>query len=202
MIKEACVEFFDGAKRAEENGANRVELCENLSVGGTTPSYGTVKLCLEKLNIDIFPMIRPRGGNFIYSDDEIEIMKEDIKVFKNLGVKAVVFGILTEDNKINLKQMEELVNLSHPMEVTFHKAIDELENPLDWIEDLIKIGVKRILTSGCKATALEGKDMINKMIEKANGKLKIVVAGKVIKENLAELEKLIPANEFHGKQIV
>ena len=202
MIKEACVEFFDGAKRAEENGANRVELCENLSVGGTTPSYGTVKLCLEKLNIDIFPMIRPRGGNFIYSDDEIEIMKEDIKVFKNLGVKAVVFGILTEDNKINLKQMEELVNLSHPMEVTFHKAIDELENPLDWIEDLIKIGVKRILTSGCKATALEGEDMINKMIEKANGKLKIVVAGKVTKENLAELEKLIPANEFHGKQIV
>lgn len=202
MIKEACVEFFDGAKRAEKNGANRVELCENLSVGGTTPSYGTVKLCLEKLNIDIFPMIRPRGGNFIYSDDEIEIMKEDIKVFKNLGVKAVVFGILTEDNKINLKQMEELVNLSHPMEVTFHKAIDELENPLDWIEDLIKIGVKRILTSGCKATALEGKDMINKMIEKANGKLKIVVAGKVTKENLAELEKLIPANEFHGKQIV
>ena len=202
MIKEACVEFFDGAKRAEENGANRVELCENLSVGGTTPSYGTAKLCLEKLNIDIFPMIRPRGGNFIYSDDEIEIMKEDIKVFKNLGVKAVVFGILTEDNKINLKQMEELVNLSHPMEVTFHKAIDELENPLDWIEDLIKIGVKRILTSGCKVTALEGKDMINKMIEKANGKLKIVVAGKVTKENLAELEKLIPANEFHGKQIV
>ena len=202
MIKEACFEFFDGAKRAEENGANRVELCENLSVGGTTPSYGTVKLCLEKLNIDIFPMIRPKGGNFIYSDDEIEIMKEDIKVFKNLGVKAVVFGILTEDNKINLKQMEELVNLSHPMEVTFHKAIDELENPLDWIEDLIKIGVKRILTSGCKATALEGKDMINKMIEKANGKLKIVVAGKVTKENLAELEKLIPANEFHGKQIV
>ena len=202
MIKEACVEFFDGAKRAEENGANRVELCENLSVGGTTPSYGTVKLCLKKLNIDIFPMIRPRGGNFIYSDDEIEIMKEDIKVFKNLGVKAVVFGILTEDNKINLKQMEELVNLSHPMEVTFHKAIDELKNPLDWIEDLIKIGVKRILTSGCKATALEGKDMINKMIEKANGKLKIVVAGKVTKENLAELEKLIPANEFHGKQIV
>lgn len=202
MIKEACVEFFDGAKRAEENGANRVELCENLSVGGTTPSYGTVKLCLEKLGIDIFPMIRPRGGNFIYSDDEIEIMKEDIKVFKNLGVKAVVFGILTEDNKINLKQMEELVNLSHPMEVTFHKAIDELENPLDWIEDLIKIGVKRILTSGCKTTALEGKDMINKMIEKANGKLKIVVAGKVTKENLAELEKLIPANEFHGKQIV
>ncbi len=202
MIKEACVEFFDGAKRAEENGANRVELCENLSVGGTTPSYGTVKLCLEKLNIDIFPMIRPRGGNFIYSDDEIEIMKEDIKVFKNLGVKAVVFGILTEDNKINLKQMEKLVNLSHPMEVTFHKAIDELENPLDWIEDLIKIGVKRILTSGCKVTALEGEDMINKMIEKANGKLKIVVAGKVTKENLAELEKLIPANEFHGKQIV
>ena len=88
------------------------------------------------------------------------------------------------------------------MEVTFHKAIDEISNPLDYIEDLINIGVKRILTSGGKATALEGSELIKKMIEKANGKLKIVVAGKVTKENLAELEKLIPANEFHGKQIV
>ena len=202
MIKEACVESFEKALEAQNNGADRIELCENLSVGGTTPSYGTVKICLEKLNIPIFPMIRARGGNFVYSKDEIEIMKEDIKVFKNLGVKGVVLGCLTSDNKIDLELTKTLVNLAYPMEITFHKAIDEISNPLDYIEDLVNIGIKRILTSGGKATALEGKDLINEMIKKSNGRLKIVVAGKVTKENLNELSNLISADEFHGKLIV
>ena len=202
MIKEACVESFEKALEAQNNGANRIELCENLAVGGTTPSYGTVKICLEKLNIPIFPMIRARGGNFIYSKDEIEIMKEDIKIFKELGVKGVVLGCLTSDNKIDLELTKKLVNLAYPMEVTFHKAIDEIQNPLDYIDNLINIGIKRILTSGGKATALEGKDLINEMIKKSNGRLKIVVAGKVTKENLNGLSNLISANEFHGKLIV
>ena len=202
MIKEACVESFEKALEAQNNGANRIELCENLAVGGTTPSYGTVKICLEKLNISIFPMIRARGGNFIYSKDEMEIMKEDIKVFKELGVKGVVLGCLTSDNKIDLELTKELVDLAYPMEVTFHKAIDEISNPLDYIEDLVNIGIKRILTSGGKATALEGKDLINEMIKKSNKRLKVVVAGKVTKENLNELSNLICANEFHGKLIV
>ena len=202
MIKEACVESFEKALEAQNNGADRIELCENLSVGGTTPSYGTVKICLEKLNIPIFPMIRARGGNFVYSKDEIEIMKEDIKVFKDLGVKGLVLGCLTSDNKIDLELTKTLVNLAYPMEITFHKAIDEISNPLDYIEDLVNIGIKRILTSGGKATALEGKDLINDMIKKSNGRLKIVVAGKVTKENLNGLSNLISANEFHGKLIV
>ena len=202
MIKEACVESFEKALEAQNNGANRIELCENLAVGGTTPSYGTVKICLEKLNIPIFPMIRARGGNFIYSKEEIEIMKEDIKIFKELGVKGVVLGCLTFDNKINLELTKELVDLAYPMEVTFHKAIDEINNPLDYINDLVNIGIKRILTSGGKATAFEGKDLINKMIKKSNGRIKIVVAGKVTKENLNELSNLISAAEFHGKLIV
>ena len=202
MIKEACVESFEKALEAQSNGANRIELCENLSVGGTTPSYGTVKICLEKLNIPIFPMIRARGGNFVYSKDEIEIMKEDIKIFKELGVKGIVLGCLTSDNKIDLELTKELVDLAYPMEVTFHKAIDEILNPLDYIDDLVNIGIKRILTSGGKATALEGKDLINDMIKKSNGRLKIVVAGKVTKENLNGLSNLISADEFHGKLIV
>ena len=202
MIKEACVESFEKALEAQSNGANRIELCENLVVGGTTPSYGTVKICLEKLNIPIFPMIRARGGNFVYSKDEIEIMKEDIKIFKELGVKGVVLGCLTSDNKIDLEFTKELVDLAYPMEVTFHKSIDEILNPLDYIDDLVNIGIKRILTSGGKATALEGKDLINEMIKKSNGRLKIVVAGKVTKENLNGLSNLISADEFHGKLIV
>ena len=202
MIKEACVESFEKALETQNHGANRIELCENLVVGGTTPSYGTVKVCLEKLNIPIFPMIRARGGNFIYSKDEIEIMKEDIKIFKELGVKGVVLGCLTSDNKINLELIKELVDLAYPMEVTFHKAIDEIANPLDYIDDLINIGIKRILTSGGKATALEGKDLINEIIKKANNQIKIVVAGKVTKENINELSNLISSDEFHGKLIV
>ena len=202
MIKEACVESFEKALEAQSNGANRIELCENLAVGGTTPSYGTVKICLEKLNIPIFPMIRARGGNFVYSKDEIEIMKEDIKIFKELGVKGVVLGCLTSDNKIDLELTKELVDLAYPMEVTFHKAIDEILNPLDYIDGLVNIGIKRILTSGGEATALEGKDLINEMIKKSNGRLKIVVAGKVTKENLNGLSNLISADEFHGKLIV
>ncbi|ASG31689.1 copper homeostasis protein CutC [Fusobacterium animalis] len=202
MIKEACVESFEKALEAQSNGANRIELCENLAVGGTTPSYGTVKICLEKLNIPIFPMIRARGGNFVYSKDEIKIMKEDIKIFKELGVKGVVLGCLTSDNKIDLEFTKELVDLAYPMEVTFHKSIDEILNPLDYIDDLVNIGIKRILTSGGKATALEGKDLINEMIKKSNGRLKIVVAGKVTKENLNRLSNLISADEFHGKLIV
>ena len=202
MIKEACVESFEKALEAQSNGANRIELCENLAVGGTTPSYGTVKICLEKLNIPIFPMIRARGGNFVYSKDEIEIMKEDIKIFKELGVKGVVLGCLTSDNKIDLELTKELVDLAYPMEVTFHKAIDEILNPLDYIDDLVNIGIKRILTSGGEATALEGKDLINEMIKKSNGRLKIIVAGKVTKENLNGLSNLISADEFHGKLIV
>ena len=202
MIKEACVESFEKALEAQNNGANRIELCENLAVRGTTPSYGTVKVCLEKLDIPIFPMIRARGGNFIYSKEEIEIMKEDIKIFKELGVKGVVLGCLTFDNKIDLELTKELVDIAYPMEVTFHKAIDEINNPLDYINDLVNIGIKRILTSGGKATAFEGKDLINEMIKKSNGRIKIVVAGKVTKENLNELSNLISADEFHGKLIV
>ena len=202
MIKEACVESFEKALEAQNKGANRIELCENLAVGGTTPSYGTVKICLEKLNIPIFPMVRARGGNFNYSKEEIEIMKEDIKLFKKIGVKGIVLGCLTNDNKIDLETTKELVDLAYPMEVTFHKAIDEISNPLDYIDALIDIGIKRILTSGGKATALEGKDLINDMIRKSNKKLKIVVAGKVTKENLSELSSLISSDEFHGKQIV
>ena len=202
MIKEACVESFEKALEAQNYGANRIELCENLAVGGTTPSYGTVKVCLKKLNIPIFPMIRARGGNFIYSKDEIVIMKEDIKIFKELGVKGLVLGCLTSDNKIDLELTKELVDLAYPMEVTFHKAIDEILNPLDYIDDLVNIGIKRILTSGGEATALEGKDLINEMIKKSNGRLKIVVAGKVTKGNLNGLSNLISADEFHGKLIV
>lgn len=202
MIKEACVESLIDALEAEKRGANRIELCDNLSQGGTTPSYGTIKVALSTLKIPVFPIIRPRGGDFCYTPAEIEVIKEDIKVCKSLGAKGVVLGILTKDKKIDFKTLAEFMELAKPMEVTFHKAIDELEDPTLVIDDLINLGVKRILSSGTKPTALEGKDMLNKMIEKAGDRLTIVVAGKVTKENLAEISSLIPSKEYHGKIIV
>lgn len=202
MIKEACVESLIDALEAEKRGADRIELCDNLSQGGTTPSYGTIKVALSTLKIPVFPIIRPRGGDFYYTPDEIEVIKEDIKVCKSLGAKGVVLGLLTKDKKIDFEVLSQLVELAKPMEVTFHKAIDELEDPTLVIDELINIGVKRILSSGTKPTALEGKDMLNKMIEKAGDRLTIVVAGKVTKEILSEVSNLIPAKEYHGKVIV
>lgn len=202
MIKEACVESLIDAIEAEKRGADRIELCDNLSQGGTTPSYGTIKLALSTLKIPVFPIIRPRGGDFYYTPAEIEVIKEDIKICKSLGAKGVVLGILTADKKIDFKTLAEFMELAKPMEVTFHKAIDELEDPTLVIDDLINLGVKRILSSGTKPTALEGKDMLNKMIEKAGDRLTIVVAGKVTKEILPEVSSLIPAKEYHGKVIV
>ena len=202
MIKEACVESLIDAIEAEKRGADRIELCDNLSQGGTTPSYGTIKVALSNLKIPVFPIIRPRGGDFYYTPAEIEVIKEDIKVCKSLGAKGVVLGLLTKDKKIDFEVLSQLVELAKPMEVTFHKAIDELEDPTLVIDELINIGVKRILSSGTKPTALEGKDMLNKMIEKAGDRLTIVVAGKVTKEILPEVSSLIPAKEYHGKVIV
>ena len=202
MIKEACVESLIDAIEAEKRGADRIELCDNLSQGGTTPSYGTIKLALSTLKIPVFPIIRPRGGDFYYTPAEIEVIKEDIKICKSLGAKGVVLGILTADKKIDFKTLAEFIELAKPMEVTFHKAIDELEDPTLVIDELINLGVKRILSSGTKPTALEGKDILNKMIEKAGDRLTIVVAGKVTKEILPEVSNLIPAKEYHGKVIV
>lgn len=201
-LKEACVESFFEAKEAEKRGADRIELCDNLSMGGTTPSYGTIKKTLEKLKIPVFPIIRPRGGDFCYSSDEIEIMKEDIKICKSLGAKGVVLGMLTEDKKIDFELVKEFVSLAAPMEVTFHKAIDELENPVEAIDSLAEAGIKRILSSGTKVTALEGVDILNKMINKAGDRITIVVAGKVTSENFKEVSEKIVSSEYHGKIIV
>ncbi|MDU1910613.1 copper homeostasis protein CutC [Fusobacterium sp.] len=202
MIKEVCVESFSEALAAEKRGADRIELCDNLYLGGTTPSYGTIKMAIEKLTIPAFPIIRPRGGDFYYSKEEIEIMKEDIKICKSLEAKGVVLGVLTSDNKVDFETLKELVDLASPMEVTFHKAVDELENPVEIIDRFVEIGVKRILSSGTKETALEGKNILNAMIKKADSRITILIAGKVTSDNFKEVAAAIPSSEYHGKKII
>ena len=182
IVKEVCVESFDEAFRAVGAGATRIELCENLSVGGTTPSYGTIRKCTEKLSVPVMVMIRPRGGNFTYSKDEFEIMQEDILLCKKLSVTGVVFGILDDIGNIDEMKTRLLVQLARPMHVTFHKAIDMAANIMDSVALLKEIGVDRILSSGGKPTALEGSETLNRMIELASPQLSIIVAGKVERE--------------------
>ena len=202
MLKEKCVGSYKEAVEAQKLGAHRIGLCDNLEGGGTTPSYGTIKTTVRDLNIPVFVIIRPRGGDFFYSPEEIEIMKQDIEICKELNVKGVVLGVLKHDKTIDYEVTKKLVKIAKPMEVTFHKAIDEVDNPVDEVEKLAEIGVDRILSSGTKETALEGQNILNEMIKKAAHKIKIVVAGKVTKENLQEISTKIPSQEYHGKKIV
>ncbi|WP_286034312.1 copper homeostasis protein CutC [Fusobacterium necrogenes] len=202
MIREKCIGSFLEALEAQELGAERIELCDNLAEEGTTPSYGTIKMVVEKLNIPAFVIIRPRGGDFYYTPEEIEIMKEDIKLCKELGVEGVVIGALNRDNTINYDAIKEMIDLAKPMSITFHKAIDELENPVAEVKKLANLGVDRILTSGTKETALEGQEILKEMIKEAGEDIIIIVAGKVTKDNLDEISKLILAKEYHGKKII
>nr|WP_304205974.1 copper homeostasis protein CutC [Fusobacterium perfoetens] len=161
-----------------------------------------MKQAVSKIKIPVFVMIRPRGGNYCYNKNEIEIMKNDIEMCKSLGVKGVVLGVLTKNDEIDYDLLKELVELASPMEVTFHKAIDDLENPVPEVTKLAKTGVKRILSSGTKAKALDGKSILNKMIKKASNKITIIVAGGVTTSNFEEVSKEIVSTEYHGRKIV
>jgi len=203
MIKEMCVEGFAQALRAQELGADRIELCENLAAGGTTPSLGTIKCCKKYLIIPVIVMVRPRGGNFIYNQVELEIMAEDIRACLSAGVDGIAVGMLTPGGEIDLNGLRKLVRLAGNMQITFHKAIDETRDIEKEFLRLRDSGlVNRVLTSGGAPTAFEGAEMLMKMIGLASGRIIILAAGKVTRDNLPELAKLIPANEFHGKKIV
>lgn len=201
-VKEVCVESYDEAVRAVSAGATRIELCENLGCGGTTPSYGTIKKCVEKLGVPVMVMIRPRGGDFVYSEDEFDIMKEDILRCRELKVAGVVLGILTQDGQIDRQRTHKLVRLSRPLQVTFHKAIDVSTDLTESVSVLKEIGVDRILTSGGQKTALEGKAALIRMMDLASPVISIVVAGKVTFENFDEIRNQVPSGEYHGRKLV
>jgi len=199
---EACVENIGEAIKAGQMGAGRIELCENLSVGGTTPSAGTLKVCKKYLTIPVFVMIRPRGGEFTYSPEELEVMEGDIRVMKDAGADGLVMGALTPDKKVDRDRLKKLLSLSDPLPVTFHKAIDEAGDILSELKALKELGVSRVLTSGGAATAMEGAETIQQMIAVADNKLRIIVAGKVTASNLAGHIRLFNTDEFHGRRIL
>lgn len=202
ILLEACVGCYKEAKKAELQGADRIELCDNLGEGGTTPSYGTIYLATQNINIPIAVIIRPRGGDFVYSNDEFEIMKKDIVICKELGVETVVFGILNKENKIDIERTKELIDLASGLKVTFHMAFDEIDDKFEALNQLISMNVDRVLTKGCKTCALDGKNTLKNLVKKSDNRITILVGGGVTYKNYKELSNYIGCNEMHGSKIV
>lgn len=195
---EVCANSFTSALAAQYGGAVRVELCENMAEGGTTPSYAQIKMCKEKLSIAIWPIIRPRGGDFLYSEDEFNIMKEDIRVCKALHCDGAVTGILTKDGEIDALRCKELVELASPMPLAFHRAFDMCRDRISALEQLISLGFVRVLSSGGMRNALEGAAALSALVKLADGRISIMPGAGINPQNLATLQALTGATTFHA----
>lgn len=188
---------IEGCILAQSAGAHRIELCDNPGEGGTTPSYGFIEAARKKLNISLFPIIRPRGGDFFYSDEEFEIMKADVKLCRQLGCDGVVIGMLNADGTVDKKRNAALVALAYPLGVTFHRAFDRTADAANALEDIIEIGCERILTSGQRPNAMDGADLIAQLVKQADGRIIIMPGSGVRSGNIIELAKKTGATEFH-----
>ena len=195
MIIEVCAESHEHAVKAEKAGADRIELCKDLHLDGLTPDYQTAKNTIEKLNIPVFILIRPRKGDFVYSDEEFELMKRDIIKFKEIGCKGIVSGVLNDDKTIDIERTKQLIELSIPLEFTFHRAFDVVNNPLIEIENLIKIGVDRVLTSGQKDKAINGLDLLLELKKISKNRV-VIMPGSGISP--MTIEKFKSFSEIHG----
>uniref|UniRef100_A0A8C5Z3A9 Copper homeostasis protein cutC homolog n=1 Tax=Marmota marmota marmota TaxID=9994 RepID=A0A8C5Z3A9_MARMA len=184
FLMEVCVDSVESAVNAERGGAGRIELCSGLLEGGTTPSM-------------VFVMIRPRGGDFLYSDREIEVMKADIRLAKLYGADGLVFGALTEDGHVDKELCMSLVAICRPLPVTFHRAFDMVHDPMAALETLLSLGFERVLTSGCDSSALEGLPLIKRLIDQAKGRIVVMPGGGITDRNLQRILEGSGATEFH-----
>jgi copper homeostasis protein len=195
---EIATTDFNTTKAAVEGGANRIELCCGLTEGGLTPSLGQIKVCRELFTVQLFPIIRPRGGDFLYNVEEFDIMMEDVKLCKQLDCDGIVTGILTKDGSIDIDRTEKLIEAAYPLEVTFHRAFDRCKDPFEALEQLISIGCSRILTSGQQPTAPLGIELIAKLVAAADERIIIMPGSGVRADNINELAVRTKAREFHS----
>ena len=199
-IEIACFNF-ESALIAQKAGADRVELCADMLVGGTTPTIEIIKQAREHLNIDLYIMIRPRGGNFVYSDSEFEQMKSEIEAIKKLEVNGFVFGILKDDNTINIEQNLELVELAKSFPCTFHRAFDEILDYEKALENVISCGFSALLTSGTFPNVMEGKYVLKQLVIQANNRIEIMPGGGLRSTNISALDEMVNINWFHSSAI-
>ena len=186
---------------AEQAGANRVELCDDISVGGVTPDHTIIKEAKEKLGIDLFIMVRPRGGDFVYSQTEYKSMKADIEFCKKMKVNGVVFGILNTDNTVDLERNKELVELAKPLSCSFHRAFDQVKNSPEALEQVIGCGFSRILTSGSLTSAENGTNNLSALVKQAKGRIIVMPGGGIRSENILKIKNETNATEFHSSAI-
>jgi copper homeostasis protein len=194
---EICIDSVRSAKNAERAGAARVELCDNLIEGGTTPSMGMIRSVRHAIDIDLFVIIRPRGGDFLYDDDEFDVMCQDILIAKENKADGIVSGALTKDGKIHLEQTKKMVELAAPLPFTFHRAFDMCKDPFGAMKQLQALGVKRILTSGLQQTAEKGHELLSQLKEKGKDNIIIMPGAGINEANINFLVKKTGCSEFH-----
>lgn len=198
LLLEACVDSVESALAAQEGGAGRVELCADLLEGGITPSDGTVALACRELHIPVNVLIRPRGGDFCYSDAEFAVMAHDIQRARELGAAGVVIGLLNPDGTVDVPRTRELMGLARPIGVTFHRAFDMAVDPFAALETLVEIGVDRILTSGQEASALEGLDLLAELVRRAGDRIIIMPGGGISERNIGKIIAGCHPREVHA----
>jgi copper homeostasis protein len=198
ILFEVCVDSIESSLIAGQSGADRIELCADLNIGGVTPSYGTIKTVLDRLSIPAHVLIRPRSGGFLYTSPEYDVMKQDILFCKEAGARGIVAGILNRDGTIDRTRLQELINLARPMSVTFHRAFDFTRDAIESLELLIEMGVDRILTSGQETDVYSGINMIKKLVEHSSDRIIIMPGGGVNEQNIREIIKSTGVKEIHA----
>jgi len=197
-VLEICVDSLESAVAAEAGGAARIELCNSLTEGGLTPSLGLLRVIRSQIKIGIHVMIRPRAGDFLYTGDELAVMREDISIAAQNGADGIALGLLTVDGEVDVEQTRKLVALARPMEVTFHRAIDLTRDINGALQDVIRTGADRVLTSGGEPSAMQGRHRLCEMVRVAEGRIGIMAGGGVRAENVEEIARATGAQEFHA----
>lgn len=195
---EICAPGRTSAENAKAGGACRIELCENLNIGGTTPRMDDVQYCVHDLHLRTHVLIRPRGGDFCYTDEEYNQILSDIRRCKEAGAQCFVVGFLTSDGKVDVERTKAAVAAADGMEVTFHRAFDRVEDPYEALEEVIGCGCHRILTSGCKPTAEEGIEVLRELVNRAEGRIKILAGSGVTPANATRIVAETGVKEIHG----
>ncbi len=197
-IFEVCAFNIQSAIIAERAGAGRVELCDNPIEGGTTPSYGTIRQTREKISILLYPILRPRSGNYFYDDDEFEIIRKDIGICKELGCDGISVGIQTIDSQIDVERLKKIVQWASPMGVTCNRAFDAAPDPLSALEDIISTGCERILTSGQAEGAPMAGKLLGELVQQAGDRIIIMPGAGINSGNIRQLVEESRAMEYHG----
>jgi copper homeostasis protein len=202
ILIEACVDAIDAALEAERGGAGRLELCGELLQGGVTPSAGLIGAVRERVKIPLFVLIRPRTGDFLYSADERDVMLRDIAMAKSLGADGVVIGALTANGDVDADTIRKLIDAARPMQVTFHRAFDFARDQGAAMNDLLALGVDRVLTSGGATNAMEGAASLKRLVARADGAMTILAGGSITASNVADVVRLSGVHEVHLRAAV